>query len=114
MGLSVARRLAVRLLPVVRSAADDRPGPRAVPVPRRRRATAGFTDNLTDEALTAGHVHTVTLGPGGTTKDIDLSTGQAVALRADLVTWVIHARETHRPKETRRTGRPPPGNGRRW
>ena len=54
-------------------------------------------------------MHTVTFGPGGTTKEIGLSTGEAVALRADLASWVIHARETHRPKATRRTGRPHPG-----
>ena len=109
MGLSVARLLVSKLFSVVRPAADDLSVGQADPRPRRRRAAAGLTDDLTDEALTAGQVHTVTFGLDGATYEIDLSAGHAAALRADLATWVNHARETHPPKATSKTRRPLPG-----
>ena len=99
--LSSARRLVVKLLSVVLPVAGDQPVAQVAPVARPRRLRTVRTD-----ALTVDEVHTVTFGLDGTSYEIELSAGQAAALRADLATWVRHARRTSGSTASRGTRRP--------
>ena len=102
--LSSARRLATKLLSVVLPVAGDQSVAQVAPVARQRRLKTVRTD-----ALTVDQVHTVTFGLDGTSYVIELSAGQAAALRADLATWVSHARRTTGSTATRGTRRPSTG-----
>lgn len=86
-GRSAARRLAVTVLSVILPVSDDRPVLQAAGV------------------VSANQVRTVTFGLDGTTYEIDLSPGDAIALRGDLATWVSHARRTSGSTATSRTRR---------
>ncbi len=106
MGQSAARRLTVTLLSVVLPVAGDRPVQRTAEASRRRQLETVSSDDLTADVVTANQVRTVTFGLDGTTYEIDLSPGDAAALRDDLATWVSHARRTSGSAATSRSRRP--------
>ena len=100
MGMSVARQVASRLLSIVWSATDDESVERVAPVARQRRLKP-----VSPNELTVDQLHTVTFGLDGTSYQIELTAGRAAALRADLATWVSHARRTSGSTATRGTRR---------
>ena len=97
MVLSSARRLAIRLISVVLPANDDESVAQVAPVARQQLKT------VRTSTLTVDQVHTVTFGLDGTGYKIELSAGDAAELRADLATWVSHARRTSGSTATRGT-----------
>ena len=101
MGMSAARRLVSKLLSIVLSPSDGPSVQRVAPMARQRRLESAHRDELT-----ADQVHIVTFGIDGTSYEIELSAGPAAALRADLATWVSHARRTSGSTATRGTRRP--------
>ena len=74
-----------------------------------QQTTTTLVDDL-DDTVTAEE--TVSFGVDGTAYEIDLSAEHATALRADLATWVDHARRTggrsrRSPTHTRDAGGTP-------
>ena len=95
MVLSSVRRLAIKLISVVLPPSDDHSVAQVAPVARQQLKT------VRTSTLTVDQVHTVTFGLDGTSYEIELSAEHAAALRADLATWVSHARRTSGSTATR-------------